>query len=225
MKTSQLSMIVIAAFVGFSTMISSAAEFEYTGVQFSYDDTLAGHVVGEHVPAEPLTHGLASLETGSPEHIRVSFDHDAPPGIFDPHNAQLLIFPVEDYRVIFEVVANTIDTLQNLLVERPDSIEGAFPFLPPMPSTKLFGAKMKYIDFQNGSGVRYLLSYREESSEEPSTGLFYTYQGLATDRRYYVSFVFQVAASTESETDVRRLEVLDMLIQSLSVMPDHLGNS
>ena len=84
---------------------------------------------------------------------------------------------------------------------------------------------MKYLDFQNGSGVRYLLSYQEESSKESSTELFYTYQGLTTDRKYYVSFVFQVADSTESEADIRRLEVLDMLMQSLSVTPEHLGNS
>ena len=57
-----------------------------------------------------------------------------------------------------------------------------------MPSTTIAGITMNYLDFQDGSGIRYLMSYQQEGSENTSKELFYTYQGLTTDGTYYVSF-------------------------------------
>ncbi len=170
-------------------------DFSFEGIRFSYDSVLATDVEGEIVPAEPTTHGLPSLETGSQKHIRVSFDHDTAPGIFDPHDAQFLIFPVKDYRMIFEVVANTIDALHTLLTDKPDAIEGKFPFLPPMTTNQVFGVQMKYLNFQNGTGVRYITYYSQDVAEITNKDIFYIYQGLTADGKYYVSFIFPVSAS------------------------------
>lgn len=185
---------MIFVLAGISASLSQAAEFTYEGVQFSYDDTLAAKVTGENVPAEPITHGPPALETGSPDHLRVAFDHDATPGVFDPHDAQLLIFPVKDYRMIFQVVVDTIDALHALISKKPEAIEGNLPFLPPMTATQTFGVQIKYLDFQNGSGIRYITHYSQEPAEITNKDILYTYQGLTTDGAYYVSFVFPLSA-------------------------------
>jgi hypothetical protein len=223
MKKRFLVISVMSIFIIIPAFTSNALEFRYEGIQFSYNGTLATNVTGENVPAEPRTHGLPALETGSPDHIRISFDHSATPGIFDPHDAQLLIFPVNDYQMIFEVVTDTIEMLRTLLTEKPVSIEGELPFLPPMKSNQRFSVQMKYLDFQNGTGIRYLTSYDQGGAESPQKTSVYTYQGLTTDGKYYVSFVFPISVSGLSEARNPTLTLLDALIESLVVKPENLG--
>jgi hypothetical protein len=136
----------------------------------------------------------------------VSFDHNTASGIFDPHDAQFLFFPVKDYQMIFEVVVNTIDALQTLLADKPNVLEGEFPFLPPMTASQVFGVQVKYFDFQNGTGVRYITYYSQDVAEITNQNIFYTYQGLTADRKYYVSFVFPVSVSVLPDQDNPELD-------------------
>ncbi len=171
-----------------------AEEFEYAGIQFSYNTTLATDVIGEHVPGEPTTHALPSLETGSPDHLRVSFDHNTAPGIFDPHDAQLLIFPVNEYRIIFGIVHDTIAKLQRLITEKPEAFEKPLPFLPPITTEQRFAIQPQYLDFQNGTGIRYITHYSRKAQVIEDRDIFYTYQGLTHDGQHYVTFVFPLVA-------------------------------
>jgi hypothetical protein len=51
---------------------------------------------------------------------------------------------------------------------------------------------VSYFNFQNGSGVRYLTMYGQSVWPVDNQNLFYTYQGLTTDGRYYLSAVLPV---------------------------------
>ena len=51
------------------------------------------------------------------------------------------------------------------------------------------------LDFQNGMGVRYFTEYAQYYAPVDNYDLFYTYQGLTTDGKYYVSATFPVNAA------------------------------
>ena len=60
----------------------------------------------------------------------------------------------------------------------------------------MFHAQEKYIDFQNGSGIRYLTQYSQDITPITNQNLFYTFQGLTADGAYYVTATFPISAPT-----------------------------
>ncbi|MDH3943872.1 MAG: hypothetical protein OEV06_07270, partial [Anaerolineae bacterium] len=52
-----------------------------------------------------------------------------------------------------------------------------------------------YVDFQNGAGIRYLTQHGQAYWPINSHDLFYTFQGLTTDGRFYISAILPVSHS------------------------------
>jgi hypothetical protein len=53
-------------------------------------------------------------------------------------------------------------------------------------------ARVHYLDFANGSGVSYLTQAAMGPSPVNNQELLYTFQGMTTDREYYVAVYFPV---------------------------------
>ncbi|MGD2079067.1 MAG: hypothetical protein PVH18_11840, partial [Chloroflexota bacterium] len=89
-----------------------------------------------------------------------------------------------------------VNNLQELLVKKPDlSASNPLPFLPLFNAQAMFTAQGQYLNFANGSGIRYLTQFGQAASPINNQELVYTFQGLTDDGAYYVAAVFPVAQS------------------------------
>ena len=102
---------------------------------------------------------------------------------------QIFIYPVSELGVN-ETAAKAAADLQALLqtLQPGDKV----PFLPLYNSSQVMHPALKSLDFQDGRGVRYLTMYSQGVVPVNNNELFYTYQGLTSDGRYYVSAVLPV---------------------------------
>lgn len=90
-------------------------------------------------------------------------------------------------------VQNELGRLRTLLKTRPARPTGELPFLLGPPAGQVFAARVHYLDFPGGSGVRYLTMYSSDVSPVTSDRLFYTFQGLTADGNHAVVLTFPVS--------------------------------
>ena len=161
----------------------------YEGVSFSFDTTLATDVNSETVAAvqgEPDDPPWMAV----PEHILFTFNGYILPDRF--HQPQIFVYPVADFQAANENAGDVITDLQQFLSDRPDAPDH-IPFLPVFNAAQMLRAYIAYIDFQNGSGVRFLTQYSQAATPVNNHELFYSFQGLTSDGSYYVAAIFPVA--------------------------------
>jgi hypothetical protein len=147
----------------------------------------------------PNNPGVGPPLNGSPDFIRLRFDADELPPYVDYLQRQLLVFPVEAYQRLYHgpdsvAFARRIASMQVIVKAKPARIDSQPPVLPPAEATPAFAAQVGYVAFQDGSGVRYVTRYTQELGPKANERLFYAFQGLTSDGRYYVSFFHPVIA-------------------------------
>jgi hypothetical protein len=130
-----------------------------------------------------------------PAHRRVNFSSYPLSGTFFP--PFMRVFPVADFASAYALApedssAGTVAALQSLLATRPADVDGALPFLTMAGAAQVFHTKLEYRDFANGSGIRYPTSYGQYYVPYNNHDLFYTFQGLTSDGKYWVSIIFPV---------------------------------
>ncbi len=174
----------------------------FTQQQFFTDLT------GQVIPAVPVSDGPA-MGGGAPAHLRFAFDEDVLPEYTAPTLRQVLIYPVSELRSLDIEIGKEIDALAALIAERPATISGTIPLLPPMGAMQVFHAQARYLDFANGAGVRFVSKYAQDASPVTNQDAFYTFQGLTADGLYYISFFHPISTTvlpnsvdeTEAATD------------------------
>jgi hypothetical protein len=167
---------------------------EYGGVKIAFDVQLAQTAQGETTAAVPASEGPA-LGGGTPAAIRFLFDGAKVENYFNPHLAQVLVYKANDWTKLDPSTAQTVANLKNLLATKPVSMTGPLPVLPPMSGQQALYAQAQYLDFQNGTGVGFLTYYTLAVDPITASDLFYTFQGLTNDGKYYVS-VFHPISTT-----------------------------
>jgi hypothetical protein len=161
----------------------------FRGASFSYDPSLAGYVNADLVPA--VTGEEEAYWMLAPEHLEFSFVDYALDDTF--HEPVIYIYPVEAYIALSESAAGVIDDMRALLAEKPAHPEGSIPTLPVWNAGQFMHAAVRYMDFENGSGVRFLSQYGQAVWPVNNQDLFYTFQGLTADGAYYVAAVLPVS--------------------------------
>ena len=160
----------------------------FEGASFSFDKSIASDVISEKVPGE-----IGDGFPGStfPTHLRFAYNNYALQGTF--HEPQMLIYPVEEFRPIDESAAEEINALHDLLAARPADMPDHMPFLPLWNAAQMFSSNVRFVDFQNGAGVRYLSQYGQAFAPINNNSLFYTFQGLTMGDTHYVAALFPVS--------------------------------
>ncbi len=105
---------------------------------------------------------------------------------------QIFVYPVKDLGVN-EVAGKAAENLQKLL--QSQQVGQEMPYLPLYNDAQIMHAQVKYLDFKNGNGVRYLIEFAQGVVPINNRGLLYTYQGLTADGGYYVAAVLPVNLS------------------------------
>ena len=108
---------------------------------------------------------------------------------FEP---QIRVYPVWLLR---ENPTQIVQTLKDLLRDRPPGLKEGIPLLPPVPAGQLLHARVRYLTFEGGSGVRVLTQFAQDASPIHNEGLLYIFQGLTSDDAYYISAFLPLSAS------------------------------
>jgi len=162
----------------------------YEGIGFSFGPNIAQNVTPATLQGQNLGEESMPSET-YPTHFQFTFDSYAVGEHF--HTPKILIYPVADYQAISPYAADIIDNLKQTLITQPGGGPiSDLPFLPMWNAAQIFSARVSYFDFQNGSGVRYLTMYGQALWPVNNQSLFYTYQGITNDNRYYICAVLPI---------------------------------
>lgn len=157
----------------------------FNGVSFF--TSLAQSVDTQRVPAETAAESFWS----TPEYDRIELI-GYPVGN-EYHEAVVQVYSVEAFRSVNESSAESISGLQALLASRSLPASGALPFLPVFNAAQMAQIKPAFLDFQNGSGVRFITQFGQAFWPIYNKGMIYTFQGLTADGNYYVSIIMPLS--------------------------------
>lgn len=162
-------------------------------VKFDLNDAVATAVTSSIIPAVKQTDQTPYWAV-FPEHVEVAFsDYAQPDSIQMP---KIYVYPVAALKEANQMAAEQVNTLQELLVKKPDlATINPLPFLPLFNAQAMFTAQAQYLNFANGSGIRYLTQFGQATGPINNQELVYTFQGLTDDGANYVAAVFPVAQS------------------------------
>src|SRR5581483_3832785 len=167
-------------------------EASFGGVSFSFDSALAPSAKGTLLAPKPVENAPA-LGGGAPAGVQFVFGNTKlPADYFDPHLPQVYVYPVDGLKKLDSSVAKGVESLQALLKEKPTNPQGDIFVFPLVPSAQGMRTQVRYLDFVNGSGVRFVTYYSQDISPVTNDRVFYTFQGITLDGKWYVSVFFPV---------------------------------
>lgn len=162
-------------------------DFRYEYFSLNYHDSLASRLWGETIPENLPEEGI--YDFAEAQHILVNFDNFIIGEHF--HTPVIRVYDALRYQEISEHAVDNMQLLATLLVARPDNPE-YLPFLPLIPAARFYIAQIEYIEFEGGSGIRYLCQMGQAYWPVNNMNLFYTFQGMTNDGRYYISAMLPV---------------------------------
>ena len=141
----------------------------------------------ETVPAVPASAGGPIWEV-LPQYRRVTLQ--GYPVTDHLMKAQIFIYPAAELAGFNEGAGRMATDLQTLLQsQKPVDF---MPFLPPFNAAQVLHAQVQFLDFKNGSGVRFLTQFDQAPLPINNFELIYTFQGLTRDGKYYIAAVLPV---------------------------------
>ncbi len=172
----------------------------YNGFSFSYDASLAGHVVIDEIAGDAPT----VQQPGGPEvkHVEFSVANSAEsaPSIYEAALA-IRVYNTADFADYVDQTAQ-FKNLQDLLSAKTDlntfmmpvatNADSSLPFVPLMPASQALRARAQYIETASVKGISYITIYRQDVSPFMGNEFFYTFQGFSIDGIHYVSAIFKL---------------------------------
>lgn len=151
---------------------------------------LAKEAKGITVPAAPYDNSEPPGPVGAPAHLAYEFD-----------GAQRLwVIPAKAYQAQWDTagddtISASLAQLNTLLRDKPKSPRLPLPFLPPIPATNDVAGRVRYLDFNGGSGIAYLGRWAQDASPVLASQIFYSFVGLTDDGEHIVSFQYPAHTS------------------------------
>jgi hypothetical protein len=165
----------------------------------------------EYIAAVPASADQPFWEA-TPEHHLLSLqgypvsDHLLRPQIF--------VFPVAGLAQYNEHAGQIAADLQALLQSQQPGEH--MPFLPLYNAAQVMHSQVQFLDFKNGSGVRYLTQYDQAYLPINSYELIYTFQGLTSDGQFYIAAVLPISHPDLPATDQIGAEQADELLSDFA---------
>jgi hypothetical protein len=121
----------------------------------------------------------------APAHLELTLQGYPPNASF--HVPQIFVYPAQQYATANQSAAESIRRLQAVL-SKPDSqyTNDVLPYVPFFNAGQVFAAQEKVIHFSGGSGFRIVTQYAQDVSPINNGGLFYHFEGLTSDGRFYI---------------------------------------
>lgn len=158
--------------------------YSQSGVSFVLPACLSSNAAISTLAAVPPDPNGAPMDF-APEQRVIKFSNYPLSGkFFEP---VVHIYPVADYVQMRQETRKDVDGLGALLASHPATLPDSIPLLPVLYAAQVFHVRESYIEFQNGSGIAFLTEYAQYAAPANNQDLFYTFQGLTNDGKYWVS--------------------------------------
>jgi hypothetical protein len=168
------------------------------GMGFWYDPEVILELQAKTVP---LSQG-GPRDVAHPAYVQYSLPLDS---------GTISVAEIEFYSDMSEAADQILPELTNLLANRSALSLGCIPELPLAAfyrqcSHQQFNANVEYIDFKNGTGVRFVTVYGiQDAAPVSNKHLVYVYQGITDDRQCYVSASFRLThEDLEADAEIPR---------------------
>jgi len=183
-------------------------------ISLTYDPVLALWTEVSTVEAVPVKPEIMWAES-HPAYVQIRFygfnggkEYQLPFLPLENRFAQVMVFQTSDFADLGEdFPGNYSDQRQALAGILQNGLEPGFcdqplvseneprslPFLPYINIVQTFCAQPQVIEFEGGQGIRYLTYYSSGLSPILDSQVFYTFQGLTDDGKFYVSAALPVA--------------------------------
>jgi hypothetical protein len=123
-----------------------------------------------------------------PEHLLVTLkDYPVSGHLMKP---QIFVYPVAELSQFNASSAQMALDLQKLFSDQ--QVKEIMPFLPLFNAAQVMHSQVTFIDFKNGSGVRFLTQFDQAPIPLNNKELIYTFQGLTDDGSYYIAAILPV---------------------------------
>ncbi len=169
--------------------ISTGNVVTLNNVSLTLPAGLANNAEVETIPAatDPNT---ATWEL-APAHLKITLTGYLLQGKFlEP---QILVYPADEYAQVNSFAAEQIDRLKKILAGSP-LLKETMPVVPSFNAVQQIAANMQVLPFQSGSGIRMLTQYDQYPAPINNHELFYHFEGLTSDGKYYIIAVLPVTA-------------------------------
>lgn len=165
-------------------------DIDFEGISFSFDDSITSSVSTEIVPQQVDEYQFPGGTY--PTHYAFNFNGYALQDTF--HQPIIRIYPIAMFETLDSYTSDDINQLHTLLQTQPPiAVNDNLPLIPHWNAGQMFSAKAEYLDFQNGSGVRYLTMHGQAAYPIDNTNMFYAFQGITNDGAYLVSAILPIA--------------------------------
>jgi hypothetical protein len=165
---------------------TGAASLTQDGITLFFDPNLILDIAADTIPAVPEP---GPFQEAHPDYVTFSFILDS---------GALSVVRVQDYAALSDSAEEEMQRLKEMIAERPSQVQECIP-QPALSafyticSHQQFDANIAYVNFQNGSGVRFVTVYAIQDAVPVSNeNLAYVFQGFTDDERYYVAAGFRI---------------------------------
>jgi DNA-binding CsgD family transcriptional regulator len=168
------------------------------GVTFVFPPGLGDGTENEIVP-------LANDFNQWPQHVKSTLVDYPLSGTMAATEPQIMVFPANEFEQMGNCPQTEIDGLKEVLVTQQAelsqplpcaSVADALPFLPESHAAQVFHVQEKFLAFKNGNGIRYIMQLSQAHYPVIGADSLYTFQGLTSDGKYYVSVILPVHLAT-----------------------------
>jgi hypothetical protein len=182
-----LTMAVVNGGSVVATVSPTCNNIDFNGISLCYDPSIAQGVTTSVIPAAS---SADAVWFNTPQTEQIDFTGYITGGKF--HKPVIMVYSVDEFKAINTNAEKEIADLQQYIANKPNIPAGTIPFLPPWNAQQLFNVLPAFVSFQNGQGIRYLAEYGQYYAPVNNTDLFYTFQGITNDGKYYISVILPV---------------------------------
>jgi hypothetical protein len=154
-----------------------------TGVAIGGSGTLAAEATGDN---------SAPWWAVAPAHVELKLEGYALQG--KVNQPQIYVYPAEAYAQVSSVAAENLKRLRAVLAGSAPLTNDTLPDVPFFNAKQIFASNVKVIPFKNGQGVRIVTQYAQGLMPVNNNELFYHFEGLTSDGKYYVVAILPVNA-------------------------------
>jgi hypothetical protein len=162
---------------------------EWQGITLVFPSIIGNDWLGKTIAADPAN-ADAPQNWLIAAHEELTFPSYPVKNLYQP--ARIMVFAVSDWQNYNPEAEKRILALKQLLKAKPTTFgaQDTIPVLPVFNAVQVFRAHVNYVDFQNGSGARFITQYDQGPIPINNSELFYAFQGITTDGNYYVAAFF-----------------------------------
>lgn len=170
---------------------ASGTTVSLNGISFSIPTGIASSALAEPQEAVPPSEGMPWWEI-HPAYVEYPLQGYLLTDTF--HDPKIYVYPADEFIQMSESIGLGINALKNILSSPEQPLPEELPFLPTFPADQVFYSNQQILEFQNGKGIRYVTQFDQAPLPINNHEVFYTFQGITNDGKYYISAVLHINA-------------------------------